>query len=97
MKKHFIPVSIVKDWYLYNYITYTPFKNNKKNGSELHSDLNIINVTKNNIFYFISSEKNNINRHKTFRNNGKCGNEIKNDITNVSISNPKKWISRGYN
>jgi hypothetical protein len=122
-KNNFIPISITKDWYLYNYngLTHTPFKNNKYNGSELYTKQNvtkIVNDCKKNIFNTTTLKNKStssyemkpnlsVNSQKiknypdkkniTFRNTNKCGNEINNDITNVSISKPKCWPSRGFN
>lgn len=80
-----LQVSIVKDWNIQNYDTYTPFKNNNIYGSELiiNKDIDLIN------------EK--TIEPRSLRNRGISGNELKKEIANTSITRPKVWESRGLN
>ena len=78
--------NIVKDCKK-NIFNTTTLKNKSISGYEIKPNLSLNNQKIKNY-----PDKKNI----TFRNTNKCGNEIKSNITNVSISKPKFWPSRGF-
>tara|TARA_B100000524_G_C23435540_1_gene293179 strand:+ start:204 stop:482 length:279 start_codon:yes stop_codon:yes gene_type:complete len=86
-KKKIIEVNIVKDWDSKQYNTYTPFKNNNNYGSELYSKQSSPNIVKD-----WKYKKFNTN---PFTNSSLYGYEMKNKLSNVSISRPRYWPSRG--
>ena len=70
-----------------NIFNTTTLKNKSILGYEMKPNLSLGNQKIKNY-----SDKKNL----TFRNTNKCGNEIKSNITNISISKPKFWPSRGF-
>ena len=83
----FIEVNIVKDWGSKSYNTCTPFRNNNNYGSELYSKQSTTNMVK--------DWKYNKFQTKTFKNNSSQGYDMKSKLSNVSISKPRFWPSRG--
>ena len=78
--------NIVKDWNN-NIFNTTTLKNKSIRGYETKLNLSLNNQKIKNY-----PDIKNI----TFRNTNKYGNEVKSNITNVSISKPKFWPSRGF-
>ena len=73
---NFTTISISKDWYLANYNTHTPFRNNSRIGSEMNR-----NITQ--------SSKRNLSNAKILKNKSSYGYELK-DNKSINKKNVKR-------